>query len=204
MTDQPHQQPGRQPRRPEQRARTEQEQRAAAAAARIQHQQSWVDVQLRQARERGDFDDLPGYGKPLTGLGDRHDPDWWVKKLLEREQITGVVPPSLQVRREDAELDGRLDRLATEAEVRREVEEFNSHVRWALYRPPEGPPVVTPQRDADVEVARWRSRREERFARRRTTAPSSGTDQPTDQATDQATRRSSGLVRLRERFRRNR
>ena len=159
--------------------RSEQE-RQAAAAARIQHQQSWVDLQLRQARERGDFDDLPGYGKPLTGLGDRHDPDWWVKQLLEREQITGVAPPSVQLRREDAALDDRLDRLGSEAEVRREVTEFNERVRWALYRPPEGPPVVTPQRDPDTEVGRWRERRAERVARRREAMR--GSDVPDERA----------------------
>ena len=132
----------------------------AAAEARIRHQTSWVDLQVRQAIDRGDFRDLPGYGKPLE-LTDQHDPDWWVKRLVEREQVV-VVPPSVQLRREDAELDGRLDALATESQVRREVAEFNERVRWALYRPPEGPPVVTGRRDADREVARWRERRQER------------------------------------------
>jgi hypothetical protein len=131
--------------------------------ARIQQQASWVDLQIRQAVERGDFDELPGYGKPLQ-LTEHHDPDWWVKKLVEREKVT-VLPPSLQLRKEDAELDDRLDRLTGPGEVRREVEEFNAHVRWALYRPPEGPPVVTPQRDPDDEVERWEARR----AARRTT-----------------------------------
>lgn len=167
--------PSRPPSQPPPRPADDARERQAAAAARIQHQQSWVDLQLRQARERGDFDDLPGYGKPLTGLSDRHDPDWWVKQLLEREKITGVVPPSLQMRREDAELDDRLDRSASEAEVRREVEEFNARVRWALYRPPEGPPMITPQRDVDGEVERWRARRDERRARRAATpAPDGG------------------------------
>ncbi|MGZ6734795.1 MAG: DnaJ family domain-containing protein, partial [Nocardioides sp.] len=50
----------------------------AAAASRIQQQQTWVDVQLRAAMERGDFDDLPGAGKPIEGLGEEHDPDWWL------------------------------------------------------------------------------------------------------------------------------
>ncbi len=139
-----------------------------AAAARIQQQASWVDVQLRQAMERGDFDELPGYGKPLESLTDQHDPDWWVKQLLEREQITGVMPPSLQLRKEDAELDVRLDRLNRPDDVRREVAEFNSRVRWALYRPPEGPPMVTRQRDVDAEVEAWAARRRERLAARRT------------------------------------
>jgi hypothetical protein len=138
----------------------------AAAARRIAQQSTWVDLQLRQAMERGDFDDLPGYGKPLQSLAAQSDPDWWVKQLIEREQITGVLPPSLQLRKEDAELDGRLDRLATESEVRREVEEFNARVRWALYRPPEGPPMITPQRDVEAEVIGWDERRRARRAAR--------------------------------------
>lgn len=132
----------------------------AAAAARIREQGTWVDLQITQAIDRGDFRDLPGYGKPLR-LTDENDPDWWVKRLVEREKVV-VAPPSVQLRREDAELDDRLDRLATEAEVRREVAAFNDRVRWALYRPPEGPPVVTARRDPDHEVARWRERRQDR------------------------------------------
>ncbi len=131
----------------------------AAAAARIQQQASWVDLQIRQAMDRGDFDDLPGYGKPLQGLDGRDDPDWWVKKLVERERVV-VLPPSLQLRKDDAELDARLDRLGSVDQVRREVAEFNARVRWALYRPPEGPPMITPPRDPDVEADRWRERRE--------------------------------------------
>ena len=152
---------------------------ADAVRARIQEQHTWVDLQLRQAVARGDFDDLPGYGKPLTNLTGEHDPDWWVKQLIEREQITGVLPPSLQVRREDLTLDDRLDHLGTELEVRREVEEFNALVRWALYRPPEGPPVVTPQRDPDREVERWRNRRVERRRAPAAAAPAATDATPT-------------------------
>jgi hypothetical protein len=136
----------------------------SAAAARVQHQTRWVDLQIQQAMERGDFDDLPGFGKPIAGLGHDHDPDWWVKKLVEREQITGVLPPALQVRKDDAELDDRLDRISAEQEVRREVEEFNARVRKAMYQPLGGPPMITRQRDIEVEVEAWRARRAERRA----------------------------------------
>ncbi|CAB4948762.1 unannotated protein [freshwater metagenome] len=141
----------------------------SAAAARIAHQATWVEQQLRVAMERGDFDDLPGAGKPIEDLGVDHDPDWWVKKLVEREQIA-LLPPALAIRKEDAELDGRLDRINVESEVRREVEEFNSHVRRALYTPPvgpSGPPVVTRQRDVDAEVEAWRERRTARIEAQR-------------------------------------
>jgi hypothetical protein len=140
----------------------------AAARARIEQQDTWVDLQLRRAVQRGDFDDLPGLGKPLSDLDGEHDPDWWVKRLVEREQIT-VLPPALQLRREDALLDDRLDRLAGEAEVRREVTEFNERVRRVLYSTTGWPPVVTRQRRADEEVERWRQRLTERRAQRRKT-----------------------------------
>jgi len=138
----------------------------AAAAARIQHQAHWVDQQIRQAVERGEFDDLPGYGKPIEGLGPQHDPDWWLKKLVEREHIT-VLPPALQIRKDDAELEGLLDQITAEAEVRRELEDFNERVRRARIQPLGGPPMITQERDADAEVDAWRSRRAARVAAQR-------------------------------------
>ena len=134
----------------------------SAAAARIEQQQTWVDLQVRQAMARGDFDDLPGAGKPIPDLGAQHDPDWWVKKLIERERITGVLPAALQLRKDDAELDGRLDALASESEVRREIEDFNARVIHARYTPVDGPPLITMPRDVDETVERWRERRRSR------------------------------------------
>jgi hypothetical protein len=138
----------------------------AAARARIAQQNTWVDLQVRQAMERGDFDDLPGAGKPIADLGETHDPNWWLKKLVEREHIA-VLPPSLALRKEDGELDGTLDRLSTEAEVRRHVIDFNERVVAARYRLPEGPPLVTMPRDIDEAVAEWRDRRTTRLAEQR-------------------------------------
>ncbi|WP_110240196.1 DUF1992 domain-containing protein [Nocardioides gilvus] len=154
--------PDPRPREPERDERTGR----SAAVARIQHQNHWVEQQIRRAQERGDFEGLPGLGKPLQGLGTEHDPDWWLKKLVEREQVTGVLPPALQLRKDDAELDTRLDSITDESRVREAVEEFNAAVRKALYTPP-GPhsvafPVVTRQRDVDAEVVRWRARRTQR------------------------------------------
>lgn len=146
------------PERPDRTSPRDRRTGRSAAAARIDQQASWVDHQVRQAVVRGEFDDLPGYGKPIEGLGGQHDPDWWVRKLVEREQISGVLPPALQLRKDDAELDDRLDRLSLEGDVRRELEDFNERVRGAFYQPLGGPPMVTPERDADAEVARWRGR----------------------------------------------
>lgn len=147
---------------------TDQRTGKAAAAARIAQQQTWVDQQIRVAMERGDFDDLPGAGKPLGDLGSSNDPDWWVKKLVERERLV-VLPPSVQLRKEDAGLEARLDSLAAEREVRAAVEDFNQRVIAARYRLPEGPPLVTMPRDVEETVAGWRQRRADRAAARRTT-----------------------------------
>jgi len=155
-----HRPPDRDPERDERTGKS-------AAAARMQNQTRWVDLQIQQAMERGDFDDLPGYGKPIEGIGSDHDPDWWLKKLVEREQITGVLPPALQIRKDDAELDGRLDRLGTEREVRREVEDFNDRVRKAMIQPLGGPPMITTQRDVEDEVAGWAARRAARVEEQR-------------------------------------
>ena len=116
-------------------------------------QQTWVDLQVRQAMDRGDFDNLPGAGKPIADLGDAHDPNWWIKKLVERENVA-LLPPSVALRKEDAELDATLDGLTSEAEVRRHLQDFNDRVIAARYRTPEGPPLVTMPRDLDETVDR--------------------------------------------------
>jgi hypothetical protein len=137
----------------------------AAARNRVQDQTRYVDLTIQQAIARGEFDNLPGAGKPIPGLGTEHDPDWWVKQLIEREKITGVLPPALQLRKDDAELDAHLDSLHTAAEVREEVEEFNARVIKARYTPVDGPPLITQPRDVDAEVEAWRARRSAQRAR---------------------------------------
>lgn len=116
-----------------------------------------ADMQIRKAIERGEFDDLPGSGKPLE-LSDHHDPDWWLKNLAKREGLV-MLPPSIQLRKEDAALDGELDELPNEAAVRQEVEQFNDRVIRARYQLPAGPPLVTMPRDVEATVVAWAERR---------------------------------------------
>ena len=136
-----------------------------AAASRIRQQVTWVDLQVKQAIERGEFDDLPGAGRPIEDLDKEHDPDWWLKRLVEREKITGVLPPSLQLRKDDAALDDLLDQQRTEEAARTLVEEFNERVIAARYSLPQGPPLITMPRDVAETLAAWRTRREARAAR---------------------------------------
>lgn len=151
-------------------ARDRREAEKKAARARMEQQHTWVDLQVRRAMERGDFDDLPGKGKPITDLGETHDPDWWVKRLVEREKIT-VLPPALQLRKDDAELDDRIDAIASEGEVRAFVQDFNERVIRARYTPVDGPPLITMPRDVEETVAAWRERRAARRIRAAAEAP---------------------------------
>ena len=128
---------------------------------RTKHQRRWADLQVEEAMRRGDFEGLPGSGQPLQ-LGDRHDPDWWIKRLIEREQIEAAAPPAIALRLEDERLDAELDREISEREVRRRVADFNRRIVEARRQLLGGPPVITSLRDPDLEVRRWRERREAR------------------------------------------
>lgn len=48
--------------------------------------ESVVERQIREAAERGEFDDLPGSGRPLEDLEPVHDPAWWAKRFIKRER----------------------------------------------------------------------------------------------------------------------
>ncbi|RNE63812.1 DnaJ family domain-containing protein [Cryobacterium tepidiphilum] len=119
----------------------------------------YVEVLIQQAIRRGEFDDLPGAGKPLSGLQQSYDPDWWIRQKIEREKITGLGPPALTLRTEDAALDARLDEAGSETAVRGILEDFNQRVIEARRQLLGGPPVITPTRDVEEELARWRERR---------------------------------------------
>ena len=123
---------------------------------------AYVETAIQQAIRRGDFDDLPGAGKPLPDLGGTHDPDWWIRRKIEREQLRGLGPPALMLRVEHAEMEERLDALRREQDVREALEDFNRRVIEARRQLLGGPPVVTPTRDVEAEVAAWHRRGRER------------------------------------------
>ena len=61
--------------------------------------QSWVERQLEEGRREGMLDNLEGSGKPIPGLDESRDDDWWVKEKLRREGVSWV-PPTLAIRAE--------------------------------------------------------------------------------------------------------
>lgn len=128
---------------------------------------------LDAAFARGDFDNLAYAGKPIPGLGTNQDPDWWVKGLMEREKISGVGPPALMLRKEDAELEATLDALHSPMQVRELLEDFNARIINARRQLNGGPPVITKLRDVTAELLAWEQRRLQRAT---ATAVTPGTD----------------------------
>lgn len=121
--------------------------------------ESPVERQIREAQERGDFDDLPGAGKPLD-LGDVNDPDWWVKRMAAREKIdmSGALPGALGLRKEAAGFPESLVDVAREESVREILQDFNHRVLADRLRPAVGnlPPLLAKTVDVDEMVERWR------------------------------------------------
>jgi hypothetical protein len=121
-----------------------------------------AERRIQAAIERGEFDDLPGAGKPLD-LSDADDPDWWLKRFLRREQVdtTALLPSVFVLRREYAALADTVADLPTEAAVRRVVADYNRRVKEDRLSALSGlprPPVLAPLADEDEIVATWRQR----------------------------------------------
>jgi Domain of unknown function (DUF1992) len=121
--------------------------------------ESWVERQIREAQERGEFDNLPGAGKPLPGLTGDYDEMWWLRQLAEREQIS-TLPPMLALRKEAEDLRDGLAGVPSEAAVRDLVVDYNARVAEAIRRPQDGPLFAIARPLAVDEVlAEWARRR---------------------------------------------
>jgi hypothetical protein len=119
--------------------------------------ESHIDRQIREAQERGEFDDLPGAGKPLPDHGELYDEEWWIKDLARREGLPGGIPPTLRLRREVEDLPADLPKFKTEDAVRRAVADLNARIERARRGLMDGPPTILRPLDADGIVAAWRA-----------------------------------------------
>lgn len=119
-----------------------------------------VDQQIREATERGEFDNLPGTGKPLRNLGRTDDELWWVREYVRREGIDGdaLLPVPLQLRKQAERLEESVHALPSEEAVREEVAALNRRIAEWL-RTPSGPPIPVRPVNADEFVAAWRAAR---------------------------------------------
>lgn len=120
--------------------------------------ESRVDRQIREGQERGEFDDLPGSGKPLPGLHGGDDELWWARKKLKREKLS-YLPPTLHVRRELEMVREQIARADSEEEVRRILAGINERIRDVNRTSLEGPPSTLMPLDEERTIDEWRERR---------------------------------------------
>lgn len=128
--------------------------------------QSWVERQIQDAQARGEFDNLPGAGKPLRSLDTPPSENWWVEGLIERENLdmSAALPPQLALRKEGQALSKRIMDERSETVVREILEDFNARVRECWRRPMDGPLAVVRTVDVEELVGQWREREEARRA----------------------------------------
>src|SRR6476620_5110979 len=120
--------------------------------------ETWIDQQIRVAREQGAFDNLPGAGKPLPNLDQDYDLAVGVKQLVQREQLS-ILPPSLELLRKVEKELAAIEKLDDEATVRRRVAALNVEIAKVNATVVEGPPTCLSTLDVDKVVARWRRTR---------------------------------------------
>lgn len=117
--------------------------------------ESFVERQIREAQEAGEFDHLPGFGRPIPELDEPEDELWWVKNLLKRERLS-LLPPSLEILRTVEVGLEAIASLHSEDEVRKAVAELNAKIRRANFAIAWGPPSTISPLDADEVLAQWR------------------------------------------------
>ncbi len=120
--------------------------------------EGWTERLIREGIERGEFDDLPGRGRPLAGLDEPRDELWWVRDKLRREELD-ALPPSLALRRDRQQLLDNLAAFEDEAAVRATVDELNGRIRRLNRYGAAGPPSTVMVLDVDDVVAQWQARR---------------------------------------------
>ncbi|MGW7243174.1 DnaJ family domain-containing protein [Streptomyces sp. NPDC054804] len=121
--------------------------------------ESWVDKQIRDAQQRGDFDQLTGAGEPLPAdLDTPYDELWWIKRKMAREGLV-MLPPALALRKEAEDALAAAYAAPSERIVRGIITEVNVKIRDMMFKPPPGPPLGKKPYDVDEVVRQWRERR---------------------------------------------
>src|SRR5690625_6097535 len=101
-----------------------------------------VEKALQEAEARGEFQNLPGAGKPLPGIAEPLREDWLLRQKSTRENIgADALPVTIRLACEVDELESVLDGLDSEADVRDRLEQINQRIRAALIGPVDGPPL---------------------------------------------------------------
>ncbi|MCA1844375.1 MAG: DUF1992 domain-containing protein [Actinobacteria bacterium] len=118
--------------------------------------ETWIERQIRESMERGDFDNLPGSGQPIPDLARPYDELWWLRKKLRSEDLS-IDPPGLALRKEVEQALAGIGVARREGEVRRLVAVINDRIVYVNSHTSFGPPSDLMPLDVERVVAQWRA-----------------------------------------------
>ena len=86
--------------------------------------QKIIERRIQEAQSRGEFDNLPGRGKPLELEDDSHVPEELrlAYKILKN---AGCLPPELQLKNEIRQMEDMLNSIPDEKEKYRQIKRIN-------------------------------------------------------------------------------
>jgi hypothetical protein len=86
--------------------------------------QKIIEQKIREAQVKGEFDDLPGTGKPVEIEDDRHVPEdlRMAYKILKN---ANCIPPELELKKEIRRMEDMLENLSDEKEKYRQIKKIN-------------------------------------------------------------------------------
>lgn len=121
-------------------------------------QRGLVERRIQEAMERGEFDNLPGAGKPLR----IEEPPvlnsdlWWALKILKQANF---VPDEVRWRKQIDELRARMHGVRDEEELRQVVREMNELIEKLSGMGTNRIPMTWMKLDEEKAAAEWRRRR---------------------------------------------
>ena len=118
----------------------------------------WIERKIRESMEAGEFENLPGSGKPIADLARPYDELWWLRKKLREEQLS-IDPPTLVLRREYHDTMAKIADARSEGEVRRLVAAINERIIYVNSHTTFGPPTELVPLNVERVVAEWRESR---------------------------------------------
>lgn len=119
--------------------------------------QSFIERQISEGIRAGQFRNLPGEGKPLQGLDQPHDDDWWIKEKLRREELS-YLPPTLALRREVEIVREQIASATSEAEIEALVVDINRKILNVNSTATAGPPSNLMPLNLQRLMNEWRHR----------------------------------------------
>jgi hypothetical protein len=120
--------------------------------------ESFAERKIREAQAEGEFDSLPGFGKPIPNLDGPDDENWWIKNKLREEGLV-ILPPILEARRDIEKTLEAVRSMHSEHQVRMALGALNERIRAAHFSPASGPADGVRSVDGEAVVAKWRSSR---------------------------------------------